>query len=79
MKAPEKPKRGQPCNGCGLCCAVESCQAAGMVGETSTPCRSMNLHDGRFWYGLVGTEKAAGMEPIIGKALGIGTGCLVDF
>ena len=76
--APEKPIRGQPCNGCGLCCAVELCKIAEMAGETATPCRFMNFHDGRFWCGFVETERAAGMEPLIADGLGIGTGCFVN-
>ncbi len=77
--APEKPNRGKPCNGCGLCCAAERCQAAVMViGEGPGPCPLMRFHDGRFWCGLVETEKAVGMEPIIAAVLGIGTGCSVS-
>lgn len=26
--APAKPAVGQPCNGCGVCCALETCPAA---------------------------------------------------
>ncbi|UCV29203.1 hypothetical protein [Ferribacterium limneticum] len=26
--APAKPPEGQPCNGCGVCCALETCPAA---------------------------------------------------
>ncbi|MBI3795005.1 MAG: hypothetical protein HY280_09805 [Nitrospinae bacterium] len=26
--APAKPERGAPCNGCGVCCAVETCPVA---------------------------------------------------
>ena len=26
--APAKPAEGQPCNGCGVCCALEPCPAA---------------------------------------------------
>ena len=25
--APDKPAPGQPCNGCGVCCAIEPCPA----------------------------------------------------
>lgn len=27
-EAPPKPAPGQPCNGCGVCCAAETCPAA---------------------------------------------------
>ena len=26
--APDKPAAGQPCNGCGVCCLLETCPAA---------------------------------------------------
>lgn len=77
--APEKPPRGSRCNGCGLCCAAELCQAAEIVlGPVEPPCPLLNFHDGRFWCALVEAEAAAGMEPLIRNALGVGNGCLVD-
>ncbi len=80
-RAPEKPDKGQPCNGCGFCCAVELCKIAEMAGEEegwdSPPCPLITFHDGRFWCRVVETEKMVGMEPLIAKALGIGTECLV--
>ena len=27
VAAPAKPREGQPCNGCGVCCALETCPA----------------------------------------------------
>jgi hypothetical protein len=27
-QAPDKPREGQPCNGCGVCCASEPCPVA---------------------------------------------------
>ena len=29
--APEKPAIGAPCNGCGVCCALETCPAARLL------------------------------------------------
>lgn len=29
--SPEKPKLGDPCNGCGVCCALETCPVARLV------------------------------------------------
>lgn len=78
-RAPEKPEKGQPCNGCGFCCAAELCYAAELaLGDVPPPCPLMSFRDGRFWCHLVETERAAGMEPLISKALGIGTGCCAD-
>ncbi len=74
--APDKPADGEPCNGCGLCCAAELCQAGEMAfGDVPAPCPGMSFREGRFWCKLVETERAAGMEPIIENSLGIGAGC----
>jgi hypothetical protein len=56
--APEKPREGEPCNGCGYCCAAEPCGVAlkfipvhqwGARG----PCLAMEFEAGRFFCGLV--------------------------
>lgn len=78
--APEKPKWGDPCNGCGYCCASEVCKIGVQVHgpKVQAPCPSMNFHDGRFWCGVV--EKMAGMEIEFDLMLvmGIGFGCDSD-
>ena len=78
-RAPEKPRNGESCNGCGFCCAAERCQAAVIsLGEGPGPCPLMIFHSGRFWCLLVETEREAGMDPLIANALGIGSGCTVE-
>ena len=77
--APDKPKNGEPCNGCGYCCASELCVAAEIaLGDVPAPCPLMRFKEGRFWCGLVLTEKENGMAPMIATSLGIGIGCLVE-
>lgn len=73
-----KPRSGTPCNGCGLCCALELCH----VGElafpgASAPCPALKIRgDGKSTYcQLVAVEAAAGMTPMIRDGLGIGRGC----
>ena len=78
MTAPDKPRYGSPCNGCGLCCAVELCEAAKMAGETKTPCKYMVYQENRIWCGMVLVEQSNGLEPFVEKALGIGLGCFVE-
>lgn len=78
MPAPEKPSYGFPCNGCGLCCAVELCTAAALVGEVKTPCKYMVYKKERIWCGMVLVEKSNGLPPLVEKALGIGLGCFVE-
>ena len=76
---PDKPAKGSPCNGCGLCCSVEVC-GIGKVAfpGARAPCPAVAFDDGRFICKLVAVEKMAGMEPLIARALGIGRGCDAD-
>lgn len=77
--APPKPRHGEPCNGCGLCCAAEVCEIGQMAFPgASAPCPGMLFDEGRFHCKLVLTEQMAGMEPLIARALGIGKGCDAD-
>lgn len=52
--APPKPIEGQPCNGCGFCCAAERCLiAVEVIGPGPAPCPAMEFEDGRFWCGIL--------------------------
>lgn len=49
-----KPKFGDKCNGCGLCCASELCDLAEMAFPgASAPCPALEWEDGRAWCGMV--------------------------
>lgn len=74
-RAPKKPPEGDPCNGCGFCCAIELCPVAEIAGIETAPCRLVRFHDGRFWCSLVEAEQKAGIKPKIKDALCIGEGC----
>ncbi|MCG2583596.1 hypothetical protein [Massilia sp. TS11] len=40
--APPKPPLGQPCNGCGVCCAAATCPLARLaLGQWRGPCRAL--------------------------------------
>lgn len=40
--APAKPAEGQPCNGCGVCCALETCPAARLrFRQKNGPCPAL--------------------------------------
>ena len=40
--APAKPAEGQPCNGCGVCCALETCPVARLrFMKTVGPCPAL--------------------------------------
>jgi hypothetical protein len=84
-----KPRYGDPCNGCGLCCRLEIC------GEGETALAALGIYDGPaagppcfflvemgglYRCRLVLTEaanldKLPSREPRIARSLGIGEGC----
>lgn len=75
-----KPRYGEACNGCGLCCSLSLCQVAlTAFGYTQkAPCPALEYHDGRSWCGFVLAEKNANVMPLIHHGLGIGEGCGMD-
>lgn len=85
-----KPKLGEPCPGCGLCCKMEPCGLAQeIMGHTTKgPCRALEEEDGKYICGLVkrpafymfGEENVPESETgwlsvLYANALGIGRGC----
>lgn len=54
--APDKPAEGQACNGCGVCCAQETCPVARLRYLKSTgPCPALewSATDHRYFCGLL--------------------------
>jgi len=42
LQAPAKPALGAACNGCGACCALETCPAARLfLRQSNGPCRAL--------------------------------------
>lgn len=81
----QKPKFGSPCNGCGWCCHEEICFYGKMffeLGDKETfikgPCPAMVYESGCVKCGLVLSEKALGLEPVLERGLAIGKGCDAD-
>lgn len=75
---PTKPAFGAPCNGCGLCCALELCPIAEIAFPgASAPCPALRLADdgSRFYCELVAIEIVHGLEPMLQHEIGIGKGC----
>lgn len=66
-----KPRFGEPCNHCGLCCSLQLCELAEEAFEAGPPCPA--LFEGQC--GLVRAESMLLKEPTLAKALGIGCGC----
>ncbi len=82
VNLPAKPKRGAPCNGCGLCCAREICGIGEIVhGEAQQPpCPSLKIapNGERTYCELMEIEEFLGGEQVIHKVLGVGTGCYME-
>jgi len=68
--APTKPAEGQPCNGCGVCCALETCPAGRLRFLQATgPCPALEWSDSeaRYLCGmLVNSGKYLGWLPNAG-------------
>ena len=78
VRLPSKPKFGQACNGCGLCCAIELCGIAEMAFPgAQAPCPALKIApDGKSTYcQLIAIEKNFRLEPMIQNILGVGHGC----
>lgn len=91
-KLQEKPKHGQPCNHCGLCCMAVLCDLGKRVFGASTngPCPALQTEAGKSRCGLVaeperfvpGRTLAHGKTPISDAArllVGAQTGCDARF
>jgi hypothetical protein len=52
--APAKPSPGMPCNGCGVCCAAETCPAGRLLFlQRKGPCPALEWHDHQYRCGLL--------------------------
>ena len=75
---PKKSKFGEPCSGCGTCCAAEICG----IGKEAFPgvediCPGLIYLDNRLWCKLILIEALVGLTDIA-EALGAGKGCCAD-
>jgi len=72
-KAPAKPPEGTPCNGCGICCALETCPAARLRFMRFTgPCPALQWSEAgsRYHCGMLTTpEKYLGWIGAAGRIL----------
>ncbi len=65
-EAPRKPETGAPCNGCGVCCAVEPCPLGALVsGRRRGRCRALRWQPGTARYACgVLLEPARWLPPL---------------
>ena len=78
VRLPSKPKFGEACNGCGICCAIELCGIAEMAFPgAQAPCPALKIApDGKRTYcELIAIEKNFRMQPMIQETLAVGHGC----
>lgn len=86
-----KPRKGDPCNGCGMCCTVQPCMlAAEFLNCTEGPCVALESEDGRTYCGMVrrpihyllrqdAPPSATGaLQSHLASVLGLGHGCDSD-
>jgi hypothetical protein len=78
-EAPAKPAEGQPCNGCGVCCALETCPLGRLrFLQIRGPCPALHWSAtaGRYHCGLL---LAAGPDSLFGRLctrwISAGSGC----
>jgi hypothetical protein len=49
-----KPKEGEPCNNCGLCCRVSVCEVSKtLLHSEQTPCIALEFREGKYVCGML--------------------------
>ena len=89
--APPKPKPGLPCNGCGVCCAAETCPVGRVVFRSTVgPCPALEWDgaNARYHCGLVAhpehywtwiPQRGIGwLRRLVKRWVAIGQGCDSD-
>jgi len=76
--APAKPAPGAPCNGCGVCCALETCPAARLrFLRAAGPCPALEWSAGerRYHCGLLVQPRLRWLRPLLRRWIAAGQGC----
>lgn len=86
--APDKPREGEACNGCGVCCALETCPAARLLFlRKAGPCPALewSAADRRYRCGLLRSPRnylgwlpKAAEKPVgrlFARSIAAGKGC----
>lgn len=79
-RGPEKPPKGEACNGCGYCCAAEQCLLSlELFGPVGAPCPALefDVPTRRFYCGVL-RDAPHSIQPTIAFLLGAGMGCDAD-
>ena len=80
LEAPTKPALGEPCNGCGACCATEPCPIGAVISlRRSGSCGALEWSDadGRYRCGLLVKAVQAGRpaQRLVSRWIAAGAGC----
>ena len=81
--APLKPRTGQACNGCGVCCLAEPCPVGMVISlRRRGPCRALRWDDAgrRYRCGLMGSAAAVDSlwKRLARRLIAAGNGCDSD-
>ncbi|MBK7899216.1 MAG: hypothetical protein KA603_08315 [Azonexus sp.] len=87
--APPKPALGAPCNGCGVCCAAETCPLGRVVfRQRQGPCPALEWHAERYRCGLLAEPRrylpwlprgcAGAVHRLLSRWIAAGAGCDSD-
>lgn len=78
-EAPAKPAEGQPCNGCGVCCALETCPLGQLrFLRRRGPCPALTWSDeaGRYHCGLLLAHSPDSLRGrLCARWIAAGSGC----
>jgi hypothetical protein len=89
--SPDKPQPGEPCNGCGVCCAMETCPVGRVVFfRKRGPCPALRWESGQTCY-VCGLVREPGSHlrwlpaacrgaatRLVARAIAAGQGCDCD-
>lgn len=81
-EAPPKPALGQPCNGCGLCCAVAPCPVGMLLsGRRQGPCSQLRWQAdaGLYRCGLLVGPPRPLLTALARRWIAAGAGCDCDW
>ena len=71
-----KPPAGDPCNGCGYCCKLETCPLARLrYWRIAGPCPALHWNDGAYRYECGMLLRAGRWRFLIARWIAAGIGC----
>jgi hypothetical protein len=81
----EKPKKGEACNGCGVCCIAEQCPVSIVVFGEKSLCPALKREDSGYFCDLTRNSgqylnldqdwKQEWMNKHFAELIGVGVGC----